>query len=367
MIEFKYYDVLNQMKNMFDIRKKMVESSIEVGISETARIYGTIRKTVRKWHNRYKRYGISGLEDLSRAPKSSPLKMSKEEEKRIIEIRKFQPYLGAMRIREEHNIKRSPSAIQRVLKGAGLVRRRKKKYKVKRDLRMVKQKLRVFEKIQIDLKELKDIPKYYPYIREGYPVYQFTARDVRTGICFISFGYEKSGTNTGIFALYICNHLRNMGVDLSKVEFQSDNGDEFIGSWNRKRGKTLYEQVILSYKSRTTQIPPGRSTYNSDVEAAHRIIEDEFYDMEDYKNKIHLLSKAYTYMLYFNYLRKFRYKGYKSPIEILKETNKYFKIKKIANLKPIILDYLTKYIIFSKGDVTIYPTKDGYHVPGPDK
>ena len=370
MIEFspaKRDEALNQMKNVFDIRKKMVESSIEVGISETARTYGTTRKTVRKWLNRYKRYGISGLEDLSRAPKSFPLKMSKEEEKKIIEIRRFQPYLGAMRIREEHNIKRSPSAIQRVLKEAGLVRRRKKKYKVKRDLRMVKQKLRVFEKIQIDLKELKDIPKYYPYIREGYPIYQFTARDVRTGICFISFGYEKSGTNTGIFASYICNHLRNMGVDLSKVEFQSDNGGEFIGSWNRKRGKTLYEQVILSYKSRTTQIPPGRCTYNSDVEACHRIIEDEFYDMEDYKNKIHLLSKAYTYMLYFNYLRKFRYKGYKSPIEILKETNKYFKIKKIANLKPIILDYLTKYINFSEGDGPIYPAKDGYHVPMPDK
>lgn len=105
MIEFnpaKRDDVLNQMKNVFDIRKKMVESSIEVGISETARIYGTTRKTVRKWLNRYKRYGISGLEDLSRAPKSSPLKMSKEEEKKIIEIRRFQPYLGAMRIREEH-------------------------------------------------------------------------------------------------------------------------------------------------------------------------------------------------------------------------------------------------------------------------
>ena len=109
------------MKNVFDIRKKTVESSIGVGVSETARIYGTTRKTVRKWLNRYKRYGISDLEDLSRAPKSSPLKISKER-------------------------------------------------------------------------------------------------------CFISFGYEKSGTNTGIFTLYICNHLRNMGVDLSKVVFQSDNG-----------------------------------------------------------------------------------------------------------------------------------------------
>ena len=41
------------------------------------------------------------------------------------------------------------------------MRSRKKKYKVKRDLREVKEKLKAFEKIQIDLKELKDIPQYY--------------------------------------------------------------------------------------------------------------------------------------------------------------------------------------------------------------
>lgn len=78
---------------------------------------------------------------------------------------------------------------------------RKRKHKVKLDLREVKNGLKAFEKIQIDIKELKDIPKYYPYIRKGYPGYQFTARDVRTGLCFISYGYEKRATNSGIFAL----------------------------------------------------------------------------------------------------------------------------------------------------------------------
>lgn len=73
-----------------------------------------------------------------------------------------------------------------------------------------------------------------------------------------------------------------MGIDLSKVEFQSDNGSEFIGSWNRKRGKTPYERDIEYFKAKTSQIPPGRCTYNSDVEASHRIIGDEFYDMENY-------------------------------------------------------------------------------------
>lgn len=353
MIKFNYYEALKQMKNVYGVRKKLVECASVFGISAAAREYSTTRKTVRKWLYRYNQYGLKGFEDESRKPHCSPFKMKKEEEEQIIKIRKKHPYMGAERIKYEFNIKRSPGAIHRVITESGLVRSRKKKYKVKRDLREVKEKLKVLEKIQIDLKELRDIPQYYPYLYKGYPKYQFTARDVRTGICFISFGYEKSATNVGIFALYLCNHLKKLRVNLSEVEFQSDNGSEFIGAWNKKHGKTPFESVIEHFKSRTSQIPPGQCTYNSDVEASHRLIEDEFYDMEDYKSKINFLSKAYTYILYFNYLRKFRYKGYRSPIEILKNLEKKYNYKKIANLKPIILDPLIKYIDF----------KGGYHLP----
>ena len=55
--------------------------------------------------------------------------------------------------------------------------------------------MKPFEKIQIDLKELKDIPQYYPFISKGFPKYQFSAREVRTGMTFLSYGYEKSAFN----------------------------------------------------------------------------------------------------------------------------------------------------------------------------
>ncbi|GAH03189.1 unnamed protein product, partial [marine sediment metagenome] len=38
----------------------------------------------------------------------------------------------------------------------------KKKYERKRDLREIKKKLKPFEKIQIDVKYLDDIPEMYP-------------------------------------------------------------------------------------------------------------------------------------------------------------------------------------------------------------
>ena len=264
--------------------------------------------------------------------------MPEELEERIVEIRKQRPYLGAQRIKEEYGISASVMAIHRVLREHGLVRPRKRKYRVKRDLREVKKKLKAFERVQVDVKELQDIPVYYPYIVQGFPRYQFSARDVRTGTTFISYAYEKSATNAGIFLLYLAGHLQRMGVDLTQVTWQTDNGSEFIGSWNRKKGQTLFEEVAQWFGSKTITIPPRQSTFNSDVEAMHRLIEDEFYDLEAYRNRRHFLHKAFLYMLYFNCIRRFRYKNGQTSLQILKKTCRQPNVHRIPYLQPIILD-----------------------------
>jgi hypothetical protein len=85
----------------------------------------------------------------------------------------------------------------------------------------------------------------------------------------------------------------------------------------------------------------------SDVEAFHKIIED-YRDIEEFK------AKAYAYGLYFNFNRKNRYKGWKTPIEIVEEDGSNIS-PQVFNLPPIILDnYLDNYI------------KSGYHVGSSD-
>ena len=378
-----YYEMICQMKNAYSFRKKLVEYALENGISAAAREFHTTRKTVYKWLHRYQEEGVSGLVDRSRAPHHCPHKLSVEIEQKIVAIRKLRPYLGPYRIREEYGIQASIMAIYRVLKDYGLIRPRKRKYKTKRDLRAVKQKLRPFELIQVDIKELKDIPNYYPYLVIGFPPYQFSARDVRTGISFVSYGYEKSSTNTGIFLLYVGMHLWRCGVDLREVTWQTDNGSEFIGSPTRKQGKTLFEEIAAWFGSKTATIPPRQSTFNSDVEAMHRLIEEEFYDLESYQQRKQFLQKAMTYMVYFNAFRKFRYKYGQTPLDILKKAaERSVQIKKIPVLTPIILDDFVPMITNFKPDQPLYlpnnnltsekikqpPEKltqyqDGYHVP----
>jgi len=60
---------------------------------------------------------------------------------------------------------------------------------------------------------------------------------------FLWYAYEKTTTNVAIFTYYLCCHLIQNGVNLSNINWQSDNGTEFAGPWNLKRGQTLYERI----------------------------------------------------------------------------------------------------------------------------
>jgi hypothetical protein len=45
--------------------------------------------------------------------------------------------------------------------------------------------MKPFEKIQVDVKYLDDMPEFYPFlIRHRLPRYEYTARDVMTGFTF---------------------------------------------------------------------------------------------------------------------------------------------------------------------------------------
>lgn len=385
LIEYTYASALNAMKNIYDVRLKMVRYAMEHGVSAAARHFATTRDTVRKWRDRYLESGASALMDQSRAPKYCPHRLSEQLEAKIIRIRIKQPYLGPYRIKSEHNIPASTGAIYRVLKSAGLTRGRRKKHHIKRDLREVKKQYRTFQKVQVDLKELRDIPRYYPFVLKGFPLYQFSARDVRSGLAYISYGYEKSATNAAIFLSYVCQHLKEIGVDLTQVEFQTDNGSEFVGSWNTKE-QSAFEKVATQNGAQTSRIPPGQCTYNSDVEAFHKLIQDEFYEVQSYENLKDFLIKAFTYMLYFNYLRTFRYKAGNSPWQIYQSAcfsrqpprgdpmgrkRQLAKMKNAAVLMPIILDSKIHNFCqseFQGGEKEIYSyLKGDDHVPKSDK
>ena len=85
------------------------------------------------------------------------------------------------------------------------------------------------------------------------------------------------------------------------------------------------------------RIPPHCSTYNSDVETFHNLIEREFYDIETFGSRAELLGKATAYQLYFNYQRPNTWREGKSPYQLLRDLASQISPKVLA-LPPLVVD-----------------------------
>ena len=230
---------------------------------------------------------------------------------------------------------------------------KKKKYEKKRDLREWKKKhFRVFEKFQVDVKYLDDIPEFYPTLLKLHlPRFELTARCIISGTTFTSYADRNNTTNAGIFAEYVIRHLKYYNVEVSQIEFQYDNGFEFIGNVSKKEGKTPFQDRIDFHKLSHGRIPVASPTFNSDVESFHRIVEQEFYSCERFNDRTQFFGKAYSYQLFYNYFRPNSWKEDQTPWEIVKKAFPEID-KNVLNLQPIHLDPLTTHFI-----------KSGYHLP----
>lgn len=321
MDSIPYSCVLKDCRDPFNNRCDMVRYAMENGIKPAAKHYSCSKNTIRKWLRRYLTdQTLSSLKNRSKKPKYSPNRTPEHEEKDIIDLRESLKKVGARRMQYEFGIKRSVSAIYRIIKLSSNPPKRRKKHITKNDLREEKQKLKIFEKIQVDIKDLSDIPNYWKQMKlNKLPRYQFTARDVKSGALFIAYGHSKDCVNASVFCAYLLQHLKRFNIDVKKINIQTDNDGAFVGNWRLDSSapfKYIIEQI---YKATHLRIPPSAPTHNSDVETSHARIEEEFYDIEEFGSCRNFLNKALTYQVYFNLIRPNVYKSMKSPLKIVEE------------------------------------------------
>jgi len=342
-LEYKYYEFIKKWEDRYELRLKLVQDALAHGIKPTARKYGTTVKTVRKWVKRYEADKKAGLEERSRKPQRSPQATKPWVRFKLIHeaqhLREKGKRKSAARLRRELDLPISVPTVLKILREAGLYGGKRKVVEKKRDLRAIKRRLRAFEKMQVDVKYLDDIPELYTeYKHHHLPKYQFTARCVRTGAVFMAYGREKSVTNAALFLLHLHKHLQRFGLSLAESVIQTDNGTEFTAPWNSNKVTMFTHVVERCCQARHHLIPPGAKTFQSDVESFHRWVEEELYAAESFGSKHEFLMKAAYYQAQFNCQRYNHYKG-GTPLELVRET--YPELHSEAlKMKPVILDTL---------------------------
>jgi hypothetical protein len=207
----------------------------------------------------------------------------------------------------------------------------------KQNLREIKRQWALFERIVEDTKFLYDIPEYWPQMRAlNLPRFQYTARDVTSGLLYLGFSDERTIAFAARFALYLSRALQRLGADLSNTIRQTDNGTEFIGAWNAKT-PSAYTRVIERTGQSHETIPPGAHRYQADVETIHNLIEIEFFEIERFTSREDFIRKARAYQLFFNLGRPNSYKENQTPWEIAKAKQPHLS-PEIAMIPPILID-----------------------------
>jgi len=354
-----YFEVVRKMKNAFDYRLRLVTYARQQSIKAAARAFRTTVPTVRKWLRRYEAQKLNGLQELSRAPHSCPHKISGELAERVIALRRRLPTFGAQRLKREWDLPLSHMAIQRILRQQGLLRPRRRKYQKKQDLAAWKRTWALFQQISADTKDLKDIPHYWPQMKARHlPAVQYTAREVRSGLQLLAYASQRSAQASELFALRIQRHLQRCGVRLPDLTWQTDNGSEFLGQLQPDGSRAHFPRAVTYFGSQHERIPPAAHTYQSDVETVHRLIEDEFYDLESFRTRAEFLAKASLYQLYFNLARPNSHKGGCTPWQIIQQLDSRLPLE-ICLLPPVYLDYRLDTMHPDQRT----PTQGGYDVP----
>jgi transposase InsO family protein len=328
---------------MMIYRWNLVQYAENHGISAAARFYSTSRKTVRKWLNAWKKGGREALVDGRHGPHIQPNKISSELETEIIAFRQRHPHLGARRIKIELKLQLSPKTIHRVLRDAGLVIKRRTRYRKRQDLRAIKQGLYApGECWQNDIMYLTDVPSAVEILKRhpDAPSYLYTIRDVHSGAVFVGYAKERSEKHAECFINHMLKHCRRFGLSPENLIIQTDNGSEFSGAryvlWNRE-GYSHTVHVLHGAEHRF--IPPGCSNANADIEAFHSLIQREFFDLSRFTSRDDLLYALAAYLLYFNTTRYCLSKDGRTPMQIL-EPRLGTTALQFLSLPPIDLDEL---------------------------
>ncbi len=113
-------------------------------------------------------------------------------------------------------------------------------------------------------------------------------------------------------------HIRELGIDLSEVDVQTDNGGEFDGNVRTEKDRGFVHTIEKIMEATHTYIPPGCKNANADVESVHATTETDFFDVERFSSRADFFAKITTYQLYYNLAHRISTRADRSPFEILR-------------------------------------------------
>lgn len=266
----------------------------EISIRNMAKVCPFSERSLKYWLVNYKKFGIEGLKNKSRRPKTNPNETPIRIKERIIEIRndKKQCAKKIFWDLEDENIHIHLNTISKIIKNEGLTRKyrtRKIKYN--------------YDRIPLKRGELVEIDvKFVPDRIEGRRYYQFTAID-----CASRWRYIQIYDNIDTFsAVTFLKELVSIS-DFKIMAVKTDNGSCFTNRYNGYYKSDLpfprphaFDMTCNEFGIPHYLIDPGKPQQNAFVERSHRTDQQTFYDKSEFKSLEELKYKLRLWNMFYN-------------------------------------------------------------------
>lgn len=284
----------------------------EISIKNMAKVCPFSERSLKYWLSTFKKYGIDGLENKSRRPRTNPKETPIRIKETIIELRQ-KTKLSAIKLHwrlKKENILIHERTIGKLLKNEGLTR----KYRTKKiKYRYIKIPLSRGELVEIDV-------KYVPNLIENRQYYQFTAIDCASRWRYLKIYDDYSNFNSVRFLLEL---IRVAPFRIRAIK--TDNGSNFTNRYTGYLKSTdlfnpkLHQFDVLCQKHNIIHylIDPGKPAQNGRVERSHRTDQEMFYDRNIFKNLKELKQKIHIWNMEYNNLEHCGLNGL-TPNEALK-------------------------------------------------
>lgn len=308
----------------FQQRLQVVRIAMSQGTQVAAIKSGIPERTIRSWKARFRKYGVDGLRDKSRAPKFVANKKDRNGVLATALVRLNQTEPGLTRVQtvvalmsEDSKDVATGSWVSRTRKRLGLTRKKK----VKTNEHKKRYEIPTPGFLQIDTKEVA---------KDGEPgerLYQFTAIDECSRVRFLSGSLTKGAAAAAKFLEEAVKFFETLGVKV--VRAQTDNGTEFTLPHNQltlaayARGETdeaLFTRKCQELGITHRLIKPRTPQLNGKVERSHRTDEDRFYSRFTFATD-HALDHALknVWMPEYNEKRPHSSLDGKTPMQFLME------------------------------------------------
>ena len=267
----------------------------EISIKNMSKVCPFSERSLKYWIANYRKFGMDGLENKSRRPKSNPKETQIRIKERIIELRKDkkQCALKIMWDLQDEGINVHFQTIQKIIKAEGLT----KKYRTrKQNIPYESKQWQPGEMVEIDV-------KWVPGRLNGDRFYQFTAIDCSSRWRYLSvYPFCSNGS-----AIKFVKEL--MSVAPFKIKsVKTDNGSIFT---NRYLGHAmskdplnirLHDFDVLCNNMDIIHylIDPGKPAQNGKVERSHRTDQQTFYDELEFKSFEELKYKLRLWNMFYN-------------------------------------------------------------------